>query len=176
MTIQEQIAAMAPTYGVPVPIALAVAQRESGFNQAARGAASEVGVYQLLPTTAAELGVNPYDLAQNIQGGLTYLRRQYDTFGDWSLALAAYNAGPGNVSRGVIPTSTQRYVSDILAASGYPGVPSYTPPVTPIHDAVPLTAGMVPDFSVTGYGTPDFSTTLLLLLLAAALVVTATSS
>lgn len=176
MTIQQQIAATATRYGVPVPIALAVAQRESNFNQAARGAAGEVGVYQIMGPTALELGINPYDLTQNIQGGLTYLRRQYDTFGDWSLALAAYNAGPGNVSRGVIPTSTHRYVSDILAASGYPGVPSYSPPVVPIQGPPVTAAGMAPDFSVTGYGAPDFSTTLLLLLLAAALVVTATSS
>lgn len=109
MTVQEQIAAAAQRYGVSPALALAVARRESSFNQAARGSSGEVGVMQLMPATAAELGVNPYDLGANIDGGVRYLRQQFDRFGDWGLAVAAYNAGPGNVSRGVIPESTQQY-------------------------------------------------------------------
>lgn len=134
--VQEQITATALQYGVDPNIALAVAQRESGYNQGARGAAGEVGVFQLMPGTAAGLGVDPYSLTDNIRGGVMYLRQMYEQFGNWTEALAAYNAGPGNVSQGIIPGSTQRYVDAILGAVG---------------NAV---KGIVPSFSVTGWGQP----------------------
>jgi len=120
-TVQDQIAAAAPTYGVPPSLALAVAQRESGYNQAARGTSGEIGVYQLMPGTAQQLGVNPADLTQNIQGGLTYLSQLYRQFGDWNTALEAYNGGPGNVQRGTVSTAAQQYAADVLLASGIPG-------------------------------------------------------
>lgn len=118
MSVQSDIAAAAARYGIPASLALAVAQRESGYNQSARGAAGEVGVFQLMPGTARELGVNPYDLGENIDGGLRYLRQQFDRFGDWATALLAYNAGPGAVSRGAIPDSSRAYAGDVLATAG----------------------------------------------------------
>ncbi len=118
MTVEQMVASEAALQGVPASLALSLARQESGFRQDAVGQAGEVGVFQLMPGTARDLGVNPYDLSQNISGGITYLRQQYERFGSWAMALAAYNAGPGNVSRGVIPGSTQAYVAGILASAG----------------------------------------------------------
>jgi soluble lytic murein transglycosylase-like protein len=117
-TTQELIREAAIRYGVDPALALAVAQQESGFDQSARGNAGEVGVFQLMPGTAADLGVNPYDLAQNIDGGVRYLARQLATFGDTQTALAAYNAGPGNVSRGTIPERAWDYAMSVLSKLG----------------------------------------------------------
>jgi hypothetical protein len=74
-----------------------------------------------MPGTAAELGVDPSDPMQNIDGAARYLKRQYDTFGEWGLALAAYNAGPGAVKKygGVPPfEETRNYVAKIMGDSG----------------------------------------------------------
>ena len=82
---------------------------------------------QLMPGTAAQLGVNPYDVDQNIRGGARYLRQQIDRFGSIPLALAAYNAGPGAVLRyGGIPPyrETQNYVATILGRWHPPSPPA----------------------------------------------------
>ena len=74
-----------------------------------------------MPETANSLGVDPTDPAQNLWGTARYLREQYDSFGSWSLALVAYNAGPGNVKRyGGIPpfAETERYIWEVLAVYG----------------------------------------------------------
>jgi soluble lytic murein transglycosylase-like protein len=118
MTIQERIRITANQYGVPPEVALAVANRESGFNQGAMGAKGEIGVYQLMPSTAREVGVNASDLGDNITGGIAYLKQQFDKFGDWGKALAAYNAGASMVSKGKIPQSTKDYVSSIVGSLG----------------------------------------------------------
>ena len=116
--IVDRIAAAAARWGVPVEIAVAVARRESNLNQNARGAAGEVGTFQLMPGTAADLGVDPYDLDQNVEGGVRYLREQFDRFGDWATALMAYNGGPGNVQRGTVSSAARRYAGAVLDAAG----------------------------------------------------------
>lgn len=117
-SVASLIQSTASRFGVPSAIALAVAQRESGLNQAAVGSSGEIGVFQLMPGTAGEIGVNPSDLNQNIEGGIRYLRDMYNRFGSWSLALQAYNGGPGNVERGTVSSAAKGYATAVLAASG----------------------------------------------------------
>jgi soluble lytic murein transglycosylase-like protein len=94
---------------------------ESAFNPAAVSHAGAIGLAQLMPGTAAGLGVDPWDPVQNLDGGARYLRAQLDAFGSVDLALAAYNAGPNAVSRyGGIPpyVETQFYVLRVLGHYG----------------------------------------------------------
>jgi membrane-bound lytic murein transglycosylase B len=112
---QDMITAAATKYGVPPSLALAVAQRESGLNQSAVGTSGEIGVFQLMPGTATQLGVNPSDLSQNIDGGVRYLSQLSTQYGgDWHTALEAYNGGPGNVARGTVSSAAVAY-ADALA-------------------------------------------------------------
>lgn len=100
--------------GVPEDLFLRLVQQESAWNPRAKSHAGAMGLAQLMPGTARILGVtNPWDPYQNLDGGARYLREQYETFGSWRLALAAYNAGPGAVQRhgGVPPfRETRNYV------------------------------------------------------------------
>ncbi|MBE6100620.1 MAG: lytic transglycosylase domain-containing protein [Selenomonas ruminantium] len=105
-------------YQVDPKLVSAVAEVESGGNQGAQSPAGAIGVMQLMPDTAASLGVNPYDKQQNIEGGAKYLRQMLDSFGgDVKKAVAAYNAGPNAVKKyGGIPPypETQSYVDKVL--------------------------------------------------------------
>lgn len=96
-------------------------QQESGFNPSARSPVGAQGLTQLMPATARELGVDPNDPMQNLQGGARYLKQQLDRFGEVPLALAAYNAGPTRVAKlGRIPNirETQNYVQAIMGGGG----------------------------------------------------------
>ena len=109
----------AKLYNVPVQLLKAVGKAESGFNANAVSAVGAQGVMQLMPATARYLGVdNPFDARSNIMGGAKYIAeklKEYD--GDVELALAAYNAGSGNVAKygGVPPfTETINYIDRIM--------------------------------------------------------------
>lgn len=108
----------AKKYNVDARLISAVAETESHGNQDAISSAGAIGVMQLMPGTAASLGVNPYDKQQNIEGGAKYIREMLDTFGgDVQKAVAAYNAGPQAVKDyGGIPPyrETQDYVNKVL--------------------------------------------------------------
>ena len=111
------LAAVARDHGLDPNLLAAVAWQESRGRMDAVSLKGARGIMQLMPATAAELGVRPDDASDNIRGGALYLRRQLDRFGSVPLALAAYNAGPGAVQRfGGIPPyrETQQYVASIL--------------------------------------------------------------
>ena len=115
----DDIVRMAQKYGVDPLLVDAVIRQESGYQPSVVSRSGAIGLMQLMPKTAAGLGVeNPYDPIQNIEGGVKYLAQQLQRFGgNVSLALAAYNAGPNAVAKyGNIPpyAETQNYVRKIL--------------------------------------------------------------
>lgn len=102
--------------GVPAAILEGVMYAESNGDHTSVSPVGALGLMQLMPDTAKDLGVNPHDPYQNILGGAKYLRDQYAQFHDWRKAVAAYNAGPGAVMKyGGIPPykETQAYVKRI---------------------------------------------------------------
>jgi hypothetical protein len=129
-------------YGVDQDLVWAVIRQESGFNSRAVSPKGAMGLMQLMPGTAAMLGVtDAFDVEQNIAGGIKYLERCLSQFNqDVGLALAAYNAGPNNVVKyqGCPPfAETRQYVATVLSA--YAGEPG--------RENLPsgLSAGMVAD-------------------------------
>jgi hypothetical protein len=107
----------ADRYGVDASLLAAVASQESGFDSQAVSSAGAQGLMQFMPSTAAGLGVNPLDPNSAIDGAARYLSSLTKQFGSTDLALAAYNAGPGTVSRygGIPPYSeTQNYVRSVM--------------------------------------------------------------
>jgi soluble lytic murein transglycosylase-like protein len=118
----EQFEPLIATYsaaqGIRADLVRAVIQAESAFNPLARSVKGAMGLMQLMPATAEELGVtDPYDPAQNIRGGVTYLKSLLVQYSDnEELALAAYNAGPGAVKKyGAVPPyrETRDYIARI---------------------------------------------------------------
>ena len=177
MPIPDQIVGVAGSLGVDPELALAIAQRESGFNQSARGSAGEIGIFQVKPTTAAEVGISLAQLQTvegNILAGVRYLRNMLGMFGgDPFKATAAYNAGPDRVGDAIrqygadwfnhIPGSTQDYVADVVQAAPTPAPEPSPFPSLP----APSYAGIVPTPSME-----DFQPLAIGLALAGALLVT----
>lgn len=147
--------------GIDPNIARAVAMQESGGRQDVVSPAGAIGTFQLKADTAKELGVDPYDLDQNIRGGIMYLKQMYDRYdGNWDRALYAYNWGPGNMDaylqtgKGLdgrpMPSETLNYVPGVrgrlsggqqpAVAGGYGGGGGV--PTIPLHLlALPGAAG-----------------------------------
>lgn len=116
-TIKMKIVKEAKRQGLCPYLALSVAKQESDFKCNARSHVGAIGLFQLMPATARDLRVNPYNVDQNICGGIKYLKMMKRKFGSTRLALAAYNAGPGAVQKyGGIPPykETRHYVSNIM--------------------------------------------------------------
>lgn len=140
ITIKESIVQNSIEMGIDPALGLSIAKLESGFCHEKRSSFGAVGVFQLMPQTARRLGYDPYSLHDNIAGGLMYYKMMYKMFGSTELALAAYNAGPGNVKkyRGMPPfRETKRFVSNIMNEYNYqkvnpdPILRQYKRPVKP---------------------------------------------
>jgi len=127
--VQSAIIAAAQAAGVDPNLAVAVAQQESGGNQNAVSSAGAIGIFQLMPATATELGVDPTDAMQNIQGGIAYLSQLLTEFGgNVTEVLGAYNWGPAAVTNAIAsysgqwlnhaPSETQNYVAAIIGKLG----------------------------------------------------------
>lgn len=102
------------TYGIPTNIIQAQMQAESNFDQSAVSGAGAIGLMQLMPGTAEELGVDPNDPRQNVMGGVKYLKQMYDATGNWRDALIAYNEGLGAWQEGHRYAESVAYADKIL--------------------------------------------------------------
>ncbi len=167
----------AQAYGVPVALLKAMGMTESGFNQNAVSGAGAIGVMQLMPGTAASLGVNPHNARENIMGGAKYIAKNLEQFKNHSngleLAIAAYNAGPGNVIKYgyQIPPfkETQNYVKRVLgyitiqerrAGSSEDSDEDLSGPYSQLKEAVSENADRLFSWSVTGEGESDTTKTI----------------
>lgn len=118
----EHIRAAELRHGIPESLLTRLLYQESRFRPdiiegRTKSTAGALGIAQFMPGTAADMGVDPLDPYQSIDGAARYLRLQFDKFGSWDKALAAYNWGPGNVQRkglDAAPLETRNYLSQIL--------------------------------------------------------------
>jgi len=143
---QELVGEVASRAGISPELAIGVARQESGLNPGAINAASGArGLMQLMPGTAADLGVDPDNMLSNVLGGVRYLREQLNTFGDSAKALAAYNWGPRHVAEAVerwgadwlqhAPRETRNYVTSILSQMGATANSLIAESATPSHSS-----------------------------------------
>jgi soluble lytic murein transglycosylase-like protein len=118
--ILNVVSQVSKKYDVDEKLVQALIKQESGFNPKAKSKSGAMGLMQLMPSTAKNMGVkDPYNVVQNVEGGVKYLKSMLNKYnGNVILALSAYNAGPGAVDKysGVPPyKETQNYVKNILA-------------------------------------------------------------
>jgi len=123
--IEPMVREAAEREGLTPNLLRAVIEKESSYLPCAVSSAGAEGLMQLMPDTAAGLGVqNPFDARQNVDGGAKYLKQMIDRYGgNLLLGLAAYNAGPGradNAGAFPLPAETTSYISDILQKLGRP--------------------------------------------------------
>ncbi len=117
---REYAATIAANYGLNSNIFIAMLEQESGLRQYKNdgslvvGGAGEIGIGQIKPSTAKDLGIDPYDPYQNIEGAAKYLAQQYARTGDYSAALAAYNQGYAG-SQGKGKAAGANYASQVMA-------------------------------------------------------------
>jgi len=115
----------AAQFGVPEPIAFGLFATESNFNPRAVGpntrSGNAIGIAQFMPSTAKEMGVDPTKPDQAIPGAMRYLRQQFDAFGGWEPALAAYNWGPNNMRLAgtveKVPSTVRGYISKVMGGT-----------------------------------------------------------
>jgi len=139
MDYRAEARRIAQEIGIDPDLFVRMIQRESNFDPTAVSPKGAIGLGQIMPGTAGDLGIDPKDPIQNLTGAARYFKQQLDAFGNPMLALAAYNAGPGRVRQyGGIPPfqETQKYIQDIM--QGYVGNTTMTP------TSAPLTASMTP--------------------------------
>ena len=119
--VKQNIIKQAKAMDVEPAIVLSIAKTESGFRQEARGYGGHIGVFQLSQATAKNMGLDPYNLDDNIKGGITYYKNMYNRFGSMELAVAAFNAGPEAVKRcnNTVPHHSRHFVSKIMTDYKY---------------------------------------------------------
>ncbi len=136
---ENKVNSVANNYGIPPGLLRSVAIQESGGKQYDESGqvilgqptkyGQAVGMMQLLPSTAAELHVDPFDPDQNLIGGAKYLSQLNQMFGDWGSALQAYNGGLRNVQNGTVSPDAKTYSKQVLERAGMGGavdsMPSY---------------------------------------------------
>lgn len=149
-TLQMYANQAADHFNIPQPIFNSLIHTESSWNPSAVSPKGAIGLTQLMPGTAASLGVDPHDPAQNIIGGANYLSQMFSKFGNWTDALAAYNAGPGNIAAG------QGYAQNVLAGASANG---YAPSAAPSSAAASADAspGWFSLQNFLGLGNIDFA-------------------
>jgi soluble lytic murein transglycosylase-like protein len=119
--VKQNIIKQSKEMGVEPAIMLSIAKTESGFNQNAKSLSGHIGVFQLSHTTAKNMGLNPYELNDNVKGGILYYKNMYNRFGSMELAVAAYNSGPDAIKRhnNTVPKHSQHFVSRIMSDYKY---------------------------------------------------------
>lgn len=117
--------------GIPAGLLPKILKVESGGNPKARSPVGARGIAQFMPATAKEVGIDPDDPIEAAGGAAIYLRRLHNQFGDWEKAVMAYNAGPGNISKGIVPKETQNYVSKVFGKEAPTPAPKAAPKAEP---------------------------------------------
>lgn len=116
--LQQRAVYEAERHGIPTELFMRLIDAESSWNPNAVSRVGAIGLTQVMPGTAREMGYNPAELARDpymqLEAGARYFAQQHKTFGDWETALWAYNAGPGNVRKGYKPQETVDYINKIL--------------------------------------------------------------
>ena len=145
LDIAEKVVLEAQKQGVDENLALSMANIESGFNPSAKSPKGAIGVMQLMPTTAKELNVDPNNVDENIKGGVSYIKQNFEKYKDPYLTSIAYNAGPGVADRfaaskdpSLLPSETINYVTRL--GDIYTPTVSVTPTETPAPEQPSLEA------------------------------------